>query len=276
MQPRRSAPMTRRRHRGVPTPLGRGALAAPAEDWRMMLEVGHGLVDLRRGRPRDGFGDVVALRRGSRHHRHGDRLAADAGKGTGRRLMRALFSAAGDRTIRLTSTVAGRPLYESEGFRVTGSNTQYQGIATASAAIDDPRVRPATEAIGPPSPRSIARRSAATGPGCSACYAGWAAPSSWRWKAASPDSRPAGLSAAATSRARPLRRTPRPPSRSHPHVRPMPARSCASTRRERRAARRIRGGCGLANGRRVGDDDPGPAAPNWPGPGLHPGQPSPG
>ncbi|MGE7418896.1 GNAT family N-acetyltransferase [Methylobacterium tarhaniae] len=120
-----------------------------ADDWRLMLEIGHGLVAT------DETGEVKGT---AMWWPFGDGLATIGmvivspqmqGKGTGRRLMREMVSAAGERTIRLTSTAAGRALYESEGFRVTGTNTQYQGIVDAGAATDDPRVRPATEADWP-------------------------------------------------------------------------------------------------------------------------------
>jgi hypothetical protein len=57
--------------------------------------------------------------------------------------MREIFDAAGHRATRLVATAAGHPLYEAEGFRATGTVSQFQGIASAQAVLSDKRVRPA-------------------------------------------------------------------------------------------------------------------------------------
>ncbi|MDX1433229.1 MAG: GNAT family N-acetyltransferase [Gammaproteobacteria bacterium] len=61
---------------------------------------------------------------------------AHQGMGIGRRLVETLMADAGDRTLLLNSTDAGRPLYEKLGFRTLGGVLQRQGTNRARAARD--------------------------------------------------------------------------------------------------------------------------------------------
>lgn len=116
------------------------------DDWRFVHEIGYGIVATDEGGRVMGsamwwpFGEALAT--------IGMVIVSPRlqRKGTGRRMMREIFQAAGDRTIRLVATAAGQRLYESEGFRASATITQYQGIAADKATVDDPRLRPAAKA----------------------------------------------------------------------------------------------------------------------------------
>ncbi len=115
------------------------------DDWRLVLELGHGVVAC------DDAGRVMGS---AMWWPFGEALATIGmvivsprmqARGTGRRMMREIFSAASGRTIRLVATAAGQRLYESEGFRATCTIAQYQGTADATASVADDRVRAAQD-----------------------------------------------------------------------------------------------------------------------------------
>lgn len=68
------------------------------------------------------------------------------GRGTGRRLMRAILDEAGPRRLLLNATSDGRSLYESEGFLAAGTVRQHQGLASHYSEASDECVRPMTGA----------------------------------------------------------------------------------------------------------------------------------
>ncbi|WP_193170131.1 GNAT family N-acetyltransferase [Nisaea nitritireducens] len=63
------------------------------------------------------------------------------GRGIGRKLVTRLLEDAGPRPVVLLATDAGRPLYESLGFKAFDTSRQYQGIY-ADTPGKDPRIRP--------------------------------------------------------------------------------------------------------------------------------------
>jgi predicted N-acetyltransferase YhbS len=112
------------------------------EDWRLFHEVGHGVVAC------DGAERVVGS---AMWWPFGDKLGCIGmvivsprlqAKGTGRRMMRTLFEAAGDRTLKLNATPAGLRLYQSEGFEPIGEIFQHQGIAKVTREKPPVSVRP--------------------------------------------------------------------------------------------------------------------------------------
>lgn len=94
-------------------------------DWALVLSISRGVVALDGKRVvATGFcsamGEIAAL----------NMIIVDEslrGQGLGRRVMDAVMTLAGARTMRLIATEAGRPLYEKLGFSVTGEIVQYQG-----------------------------------------------------------------------------------------------------------------------------------------------------
>lgn len=99
------------------------------EDWRLIHEVGHGYVACDAAERI--VGSAMWWPFGDRFGTIGmvivsPRLQA---KGTGRRMMHALFEDARNRTLKLNATPAGLRLYQSEGFEPVGEVFQHQGIA---------------------------------------------------------------------------------------------------------------------------------------------------
>jgi predicted N-acetyltransferase YhbS len=122
-----------------------------AEDWRAVLLAGHGLCAL------DATGRVVGTAMwwpmGADFATVGMVIVSPElqGRGLGRKLMRAVLGAAPYATLQLNATVAGLPLYRSEGFRPIGTVEQYQGVALPVVPKCPPgrAVRSTTEADWP-------------------------------------------------------------------------------------------------------------------------------
>ncbi len=203
-----------------------------ADDWRLVLELGHGVVAC------DDAGRVMGS---AMWWPFGEELATIGmvivsprmqARGTGRRVMREIFSAAGTRALRLVATAAGQRLYESEGFRATRMIAQYQGVADAAAAVADSRVREAQEADWPVIAALDAEAYGGDRSRMLAALRRVGRTFVLEEGAGSPASRSAGPSAAATSSARSSR--PMPGRRSRWRARtcaPMRGASCASTPR---------------------------------------------
>jgi predicted N-acetyltransferase YhbS len=106
------------------------------EDWQMMLQLSEGVVAL------DAGGRVVGTILVT--HYEPDCAAINMvivdgkmrGRGLGRRLMESAFAIAGNRSLRLTATADGLPLYKKVGFAACTEIRQHQGQIRKVAAQD--------------------------------------------------------------------------------------------------------------------------------------------
>lgn len=116
------------------------------EDWRFVLELGHGVVAcVGDGAP---VGTAMWWTFDQRLARIGMIIVDPTRQksGLGRRLMDAVFEASGCAALVLNATAAGAPLYRQLGFAQVASIMQYQGVVELPAPIDlaaDERIRPA-------------------------------------------------------------------------------------------------------------------------------------
>jgi ribosomal protein S18 acetylase RimI-like enzyme len=97
------------------------------EDWAFAMKVGQGFVMLRGG---EVIGTAAWFPNGDAYATVGMIIVSGAaqGQGFGARLVDALLSAAGTRTILLNSTAEGQALYTRRGFRPVGAIHQHHGI----------------------------------------------------------------------------------------------------------------------------------------------------
>lgn len=122
------------------------------EDWQFVHRAGTGFV----AEADDALvGTGMCWLQGGRHGSLGMIIVSPdhQGKGIGRKLMNLVLEALGERCTVLNATVAGQPLYESLGFKTTGSLHQHQGMIAAVA----PPALAQGETIRPAEPGDIAR-----------------------------------------------------------------------------------------------------------------------
>ena len=138
-------------------------------DWHIASSLGTGIVAHRDGRI---IGTGMRWEWGDRHISIGMVIVAQQyqGQRIGMRIMEVLLDGAGDRTVSLHATDAGRGLYERLGFEATGDIRQHQGIALPAPLMafePGERLRPAgrndpprlmaldAEALGMPRVRAL-------------------------------------------------------------------------------------------------------------------------
>ncbi|WP_236033798.1 GNAT family N-acetyltransferase [Belnapia mucosa] len=114
------------------------------EDWAFALALGDGLAAELDGRL---VGTIMGWRYGADAAALGFVVVADAaqGRGIGRALTEAMLGILGQRSVTLTATEAGLPLYRSLGFTGTGLVRQHQGGTFSAELIPLPpgqRLRP--------------------------------------------------------------------------------------------------------------------------------------
>ncbi len=104
------------------------------EDWQFVYSLSRALVICQQGRviatasliPQGEYATIALV----------IVTASQRGKGLGRVLMQALMQMAGDKTLLLSASDAGVPLYQKLGFVAGRTIRQYQGIVTASTSVD--------------------------------------------------------------------------------------------------------------------------------------------
>lgn len=103
------------------------------EEWQMLLELSNGLVAIENDKV---VGTIFVTPYGDDITTINMVIVDEAmrGRGIGRRIMQAALDIVGQRECRLVATADGLPLYESLGFRKTGTIVQHQGTLAACTA----------------------------------------------------------------------------------------------------------------------------------------------
>jgi ribosomal protein S18 acetylase RimI-like enzyme len=122
------------------------------EDWQFLLRLGNGFV----AEESDAvIGTGLCWKQGDRHGSLGAIIVSPEhqGHGIGRKLMNLVLEELGERCTLLNATPAGRPLYESLGFKPIGTIHQHQGTMRAAPPV----VLARGESIRPVTANDIAR-----------------------------------------------------------------------------------------------------------------------